>query len=259
MQSVYEVLYGGSPLVASAIHDGHLLRPEVAGLMKLPDDGRLREEDPHTASWTTIAENRIIGLNSRFEVDLNRPRDHAVYRVPEDCWGLDVWREPPPDDLVERSLAGYDAFYAAAHALFSDLEQRYGHFVVFDLHTYNHRRDGPDAPPAPAAGNPEVNVGTGTMNRLRWAKVVKRFMGDLRAHDYMGRSLDVRENVRFRGGQFARWTHEQFPDSGCVLSIEFKKFFMDEWTGEADPTQLTAIRHSLAATIPGVLTALDES
>ena len=41
--------------------------------------------------------------------------------------------------------------------------------VVFDLHTYNHRRNGPDGPPADPAGNPQVNIGTGTMNRDRWA------------------------------------------------------------------------------------------
>ena len=29
---------------------------------------------------------------SRFEADLNRPRDRAVYLTPADAWGHQVWR-----------------------------------------------------------------------------------------------------------------------------------------------------------------------
>jgi hypothetical protein len=94
------------------------------------------------------------------------------------------------------------------------------------------------------------------MDRQKWAAIIDRFKADLSAFDYLGRQLDVRENVKFRGGQFGRWTHENFPDSGCVISIEYKKFFMDEWTGTPDTRQLTAIRDSLQATIPGVLATL---
>jgi hypothetical protein len=47
--------------------------------------------------------------------------------------------------------------------------------VVFDLHTYNHRREGPDTPPAEEVGNPEVNLGTGTMDRRKWAPIIDRF------------------------------------------------------------------------------------
>jgi hypothetical protein len=128
--------------------------------------------------------------------------------------------------------------------------------VVFDLHTYNHRRDGSDGPPADPEQNPEVNLGTGTMDRDQWAGLVDRFMADLSAVDFMGRQLDVRENVKFRGGNFARWIHETFPESGCALSIEFKKCFMDEWTGQPYPNQLDAIQQALVATVPGVLDEL---
>jgi N-formylglutamate deformylase len=253
MEQIWQITYGDGPLVAAAIHDGHGLRPEVAALMALTDAERLREEDPFTGGWTAIAPTRITGTRSRFEVDLNRPPEKAVYRLPEDAWGLHVWQNDLPDDVVERSMANYDGFYHALYDLFSDLQRRYGRFVVYDLHSYNHRRDGPDSPEADPEGNPEVNLGTGSMDRDRWSGLVERFMDDLRQHDYMGRRLDVRENIRFRGGYFARWTHENFPESACVLSIEFKKFFMDEWTGQPDPAHLAAIESALRATIPGVL------
>lgn len=245
-----------SPFVATAIHNGHEVRPEVAELLALDKLARLREEDPFTGQWTSIADTSVVGLRSRFEVDLNRPRERAVYLKPEDAWGLEVWKEDPSSAIVAQSLNQYDAFYAEIHHLFSELERQFGRFVVFDLHTYNHRRDGPEGPPADPELNPEVNVGTGTMNRARWAPVVDRFIGQLRAFDFLGRRLDVRENIKFFGGQFPRWTHQTFPESACAIAIEFKKFFMDEWTGEPDPTQLEMIRLALQSTVPSVLTEL---
>ena len=90
------------------------------------------------------------------------------------------------------------------------------------------------------------------MDRSRWAPVVDRFIVDLRNFDFRGRNLDVRENVKFRGGYFPTWIHEHFGTSVCVLSIEFKKFFMDEWTGSPDPEQLAAITRALKSTVWGV-------
>jgi len=255
---IWKLDQGDGPLVASAIHAGHAVREEVRNIFALDEATQLREEDPFTGQWTTIAGTRLIGLRSRFEVDLNRPREKAVYLEPEDAWGLQVWREKPSPEIVERSLAEYDALYAQVEQVLSDLEQRFGRFVVFDLHTYNHRRAGPRGPIADPALNPEVNVGTGTMDRARWAPIVDRFIADLRAFDFLGRHLDVRENVKFFGGQFPGWIHENFPESGCALAIEFKKFFMDEWTGEQDPArkQVEAIRQALESTVPGVLEEL---
>jgi N-formylglutamate amidohydrolase len=253
---IWQLKEGSSPLVATAIHNGHALREDVAQIMALSEAERLREEDPFTGGWTTVAETQLIGLHSRFEVDLNRPRQKAIYLEPEDAWGLHVWQEKPSPEIVARSMAEYDSFYAEVKRVFTRLEQQFGKFVVFDLHTYNHRRAGPDSPAAASNGNPEVNVGTGTMNRERWAAVIKRFMTDLRDFDFLGRHLDVRENIKFQGGHFGRWIHQTFPESGCALSIEFKKFFMDEWTGQPDPRQLEAIRQALVATIPGVLEVL---
>lgn len=256
MTPIWKLKQGTSPLVATAIHDGHQLRSDVANIMALNALQRLREEDPFTANWVTVADNQLIGTHSRFEVDLNRPREKAVYIQPEDAWGLHVWQETPSMEIVNESLANYDAFYAEAHRLFSELENKFGHFVVYDLHTYNHLRDGADGQPADPEGNPEVNIGTGTMNRDLWGSIVDCFIEELRAFDYLGRQLDVRENIKFKGGQLARWTHENFPNSGCVLSIEFKKFFMDEWTGVPDQPQVEAIRQGLDSTTAAVLQTL---
>ena len=254
--AIWRLNSGEGQLVATAIHDGHELRPEVAELMALSDAERLREEDPFTAEWTSIAPTRVVGTRSRFEVDVNRARARAVYRTPEDAWGLSVWRAEPSDDLVQRSLEEYDEFYASMRELFTELTCAHGRFVVYDLHSYNHRRAGPYEPPADAAGLPQINVGTGTMERRRWAPVVDRFVAELRGFDFPGGPLDVRENVKFRGGNFVSWLHESFPASGCGLAIEVKKFFMDEWTGARDEQLSRALEEALRATVPGVLEEL---
>jgi N-formylglutamate deformylase len=249
---------GNQPLVATAIHHGHQLRKEAAGLMKLDESIRLREEDPHTGEWTFVSDNNIVVNRSRFEVDLNRPREKAVYIEPSDCWGLDVWKARPDDEFIARSLDEYDAFYSQIEQLFKDLQKRFGHFVVFDIHSYNHRRDGASAVAAEPSLNPEVNIGTGTAKREIWSPLVKRFMADLSGFDYLGKHLDVRENVKFSGGHLLRWTHKSFPDSACVLAIEFKKYFMDEWSGERDNDQIVAIGKALSSTVPGVLEELNK-
>lgn len=257
-KTLWKLTVGNSPLVATAIHDGHDTREEIAELLSLDESLRLREEDPFTGEWTAVAETQFVAFRSRFEVDLNRPREKAVYINPQDAWGLQVWKRRPSNDIVQRSLKEYDAFYREMENLFSDLVKKFNRFIVFDLHTYNHRRNGPEGPLSDPEGNPEVNVGTGTMDRNFWAPIVNRFIADLRSFDFLGRNLDVRENVRFRGGNFPRWIHENFPRKGCALAIEFKKFFMDEWTSVPDRRQLASISDALKSTVPGILEELEE-
>lgn len=245
------------PIVATAIHAGHAVDPEIAGAIALADDERLREEDPGTDRFTEIGVTRVIVRRSRFEVDLNRPREGAVYANPEAAWGLRVWRggEAPPEALA-LGRREHDEFYAAMETLLAGFATRFGRFAVYDVHSYNHRRNGPGAPPEDEAENPEINLGTGALGeegRERWAPVVERFVDELRAH-----GLDVRDNVKFQGGHFPRWVAQRFPQSACPLAIEVKKVYMDEWTGRIDDGAVRRIREALAATLTGVAEALAE-
>jgi hypothetical protein len=88
--------------------------------------------------------------------------------------------------------------------------------------------------------------------------VLDRFMHDLREHDFPGGKLDVRENIKFEGGYFAQWVGENYPTTVCNLCIEFKKFFMDEWTGVPVPALLAAITTALESTVSGVLEEVDK-
>ncbi len=254
---IWQIQVGDGPLVAAAIHDGDDVRTELHEHIAISPDDRLREQDPHTGTWTSVAPTRIVAHRSRFEVDLNRPREKAVYQTPEDAWGLRVWKNSLDPQVLERSLNAYDEFYADVYHTLERLVLRHGRVVVFDLHTYNHRRNGPNGEHADPKANPEVNIGTGTMDRQRWAPIVERCMNELGACDFHGRKLDVRENVKFKGGNFSRWIHEKFPTTVCSIAIEFKKFFMDEWTGEHDSDQVHSIEYILREAALGVFEELN--
>ena len=247
---------GEGVLFATALHSGHLMRPELLGRTALSEENRLREEDPWTEQWATVAPNWMIPVRSRFEVDLNRDRNEAVYLQPEDAWNLKVWKNTPTNAMIEHSLEEYDAFYRELEEFLRGMEKHYGRFVVYDLHAYNYRRAGPDRSPADPATHPDINLGTGTMDRKRWAPVVERFLHDIQAYDFPGRRLTVGENVVFKGRHFPHWIHTRFPETGCALAIEVKKFYMDEWTGRANPVLVRAVQDAIASTVPGVVEEL---
>lgn len=251
---------GASPVLATAIHDGHRLRADLEELMAIDEAGRLREEDPFTGRIISDMPNRIVCHRSRFEADLNRPRDGAVYLTPEQAWGLEVWKERPSAGAIARSLAFHDAYYAMLGQMLEDMAARHGRFAVLDIHSYNHRRDGPRARPADPDEAPQINIGTFSMDRGRWSHVVEPFMESLRGFTFRGRAMDVRENVAFQGrGEQTRFVHATFPQVGCAIAVEFKKFFMDEWTGQPDPEALDAMRAMLRATLPVLERSLAEA
>jgi hypothetical protein len=239
---------GRGRVVATAIHDGHDLRPEVADAVVLGSAERLREEDPFTGQAVLDVPAHVVVHRSRFEFDLNRPADGAIYCTPEQCWGLQLWKPGAPDDaLVRRSLDLHADYYRQIGQLLDDIAERHPHFVLLDIHSYNHRRGGPEADPEPQDKAPDINIGTFSMPREHWAFLIDPLMDALREFDFNGRKLDVRENVAFQGkGNQTRFVHERYVERGCAIAVEFKKFFMDEWTGEPDPAELAAMRRFVA-------------
>ena len=212
--------------------------------MKLADLDRLREEDPFTGQAIVDVPTHVIARRSRFEFDLNRGVDGAVYETAEQCWGLDVWHAASLDRaIVERSLQIHAAYYRMLGQLLDEVAAEYPRFVLIDVHSYNHRRDGPDGAPTPQDESPDINIGTFSMPRDQWASLIDPLMQAMSDFDFNGRHLDVRENVAFQGkGEQTRFVHDRYPGKGCAIALEFKKFFMDEWSGEPDPAELAAMR-----------------
>jgi len=199
MDIPWTISMGDSPIVATAIHAGHDVRPEVSRLMAVDSRRRHREEAPYTDAWTEMAANRIVVRASRFEVDFDRPRDKAIYLKPGDAWGIQVWRTPTPREINEESLALYDTFYDQVAVFLRDLIEQHGRIVVLDLQSFCHRRAGPAGRPDPPSLNPDINVGTGAVDPGIWGRLVRGLVRDLRRAEVGRTHLDVRENVKSRG------------------------------------------------------------
>ena len=66
------------PVVATAVHAGHDLRPELAEAMVLDEAERFREEVPYSVRLAAVVPDRVITTRSRFEDALNRTRRVAI-------------------------------------------------------------------------------------------------------------------------------------------------------------------------------------
>jgi N-formylglutamate deformylase len=233
-----------SPIVCTAIHNGHNISLEVLKNIAVPEKTRLKEEDSYTERFTQFSSNTIITRTSRFEIDLNRSKEKCIYLNPQDAWGLKTRKETPSDLVVSQSLEKYHQFYTSVKSHFTNLEKKFGKFFVYDIHSYNHRRKGSEADFDDPILNPEIIIGTNNMSE-KWFPLVDKIQNKLLSFNYFGRSLDVRKNVKFPGGHFSRWIHTNFPDSACCIAIEFKKIWMDEWTGEIYEEKLNKLIEAL--------------
>lgn len=235
--------HGLSPVITTAIHDGHSIRDDLRPYINLSEHERMQEEDPYTAYLADFSDSSIIVHTSRFEVDLNRPRDMAVYTNPEDAWGLKVWKWDLSQEQIRKSCEFYDEFYRQAATLILHVFEKHGYFILLDLHSYNYRRtnayreDPPDL-------NPEINLGTASVDPS-WRRAVDALSDSLSQCSIGKRHPDVRENVKFKGGAFPQWVNRNFGDMGCAITIALKKTFMDEWTGYADIYHLNEIKAAL--------------
>lgn len=249
----WDIVIGDGPVIATAIHDGHAIRESLIPWLASDDGDRRREEDPLTGLLTCVGDVRIRVRCSRFEVDLNRPRNKAISADPADTWDMRVWKDALPRSEIERSLQTWDAWYAMMRTLLDATIARWGCALLIDLHSYNHRRDGERGKVADAAKNPDIELGVTTLDPRRWRDVAARFRNELKRHPLGDKVLDVRENVRFpTGGHFPEWVYAQYGERVCTISPEYKKIFMDEWSGEADIAAIETLRAGLEAAVAAV-------
>jgi len=240
------------PIVCTAIHNGNFVSSEIEKNLGISFSERLREEDAYTEFFTENCGNRIIGKLSRFEVDFNRDREQAIYMNPEDAWGLKVRKKPLSKELQTACLEKYDCFYRQTEKYFSQLLTKHPRIFVFDIHSYNHHRKGPDADYDNPELNPEIILGTKTLPD-HCQQLVKSIWNTIEKGNYFDKTLDVRCNVKFSGGYFSSWVNKKFPDKAYCLSIEFKKIFMNEWTGMLNIDKITRLRKIFEATFPVVI------
>lgn len=218
-----------SPFWVFAIHDGHQVSPQVEPYLGIENADRLREEDPYTASMAELPINQYLVSTSRFQLDINRKKEKAVYLTPDLAWGLNVWKEQPSAVLLEQLYKEHTQAYEKIDAYIQDTIDKYGFFILLDIHSYNAKRPVPDAM-VDTDKDPQINLGT-HYNQPAWRFVIDEFMHSVSGQKLLDEPIDIRENVKFKGGHLAQHILDKFGDKGCVLSVEFRKDFMDEWTG----------------------------
>lgn len=261
-------------ILATAIHNGHAMHPALLEDCGISETERLREEDPYTEAFTMPYSNRLIVYTSRFTVDLNRSPDQAVYLQPQDCWGLPVRKIQPTQELLTELKTGYDQWYFLLESTIKRLLEKHTLLLVLDMHSYNHRRGGSEAEPDPQIKNPDIILGRSNMpvHFYPWVDKLRETI-QTKYPDYLAEqqtlqqkgfcdggcqsvlplqkplspTLDCRIDVKFTGGYLSRWLHHFFPSQVCSISVEFKKIFMDEWSGKLDTRYqdvLSAVFHS---------------
>jgi N-formylglutamate amidohydrolase len=189
------------------------------------------EEDPFTDRFLAPYATAVWTDVSRFEVDLNRPLETAVYLDAGMCWGIVPWKEPLPPDLLERSRQRHAEAMAFLDALADEAVEKFGTAVFLDLHSYNYQRQ--DYVPAwwEDLGKPVINLGTRDTHP-RFRPLLDAMLEEFRTIRWDGRPITVGENVVFKGGYVHGRLQSRHPEHLVCPSIEFKKVFMDERTGE---------------------------
>ncbi|MBS3740580.1 MAG: N-formylglutamate amidohydrolase [Candidatus Cloacimonetes bacterium] len=125
------------------------------------------------------------------------------------------------------------------------VHKRHGYSLLYDLHSFNYQRDQYDD----NKKFPDIIVGTGKIDREKGLPAIKTIIKIMRKFDFMGKRLHVVENSIFPGGNFPYQISNKFPQKCCILSLEFKKFFMNEKTGEPFWEHLYTIKQLLKSTI----------
>ena len=220
------------PYVCAAVHDGHQFRKELWQNCLHTEYERWYEEDPCTKEM--IAEHPVViaGLDSRFEYDLNRAPESAIY---EDAWGKQLWKSPLPLEMKEKSLAKHDAFYDVVEALILKLEEKYEKCIVYDMHSYNWQRWEREVP--------TWNLGTANVDNNRFGTDIEEWRLILEQMPLPnGIKSTSKVNDTFQGnGYFLKFITQKFENT-LVLATEIAKVYCDELDQIIYPEVVNAVK-----------------
>ena len=105
-----------------AVHDGHQFRKELWDNCLHSEYDRWYEEDPETKNMVHSHPIVMAGMDSRFEYDLNRAPESAIYT---DAWGKQLWKKPLSEPMILKSLNKHVNFYKVVNALIMKLEEKF--------------------------------------------------------------------------------------------------------------------------------------
>ncbi len=229
-----------APHVCGAVHDGHQFRQSLWEDCLHTEYERWYEEDPCTKQMVQSHPIVISGCDSRFEYDLNRAPDTAIY---SDAWGKQLWKKPLSDFEKYLSLEKHSNFYKVVHALLEKLQEKYQKVLVFDMHSYNWKRWDREVP--------TWNLGTKNIDNHRFGRMATEWskkLGTIALPYGLPQSSLI--NDTFQGnGYFLKYITTNFKNT-LVLATEIAKVYCDELTGVIYPEVVAAVEQQLKDLIP---------
>ncbi|AUP81405.1 N-formylglutamate amidohydrolase [Flavivirga eckloniae] len=228
------------PYACAAIHDGHQFRKELWKNCTHSAYERWYEEDPETKNMIKSHPIVISGCDSRFEYDLNRPPEEAIF---ETAWGKQLWEEPLTQCTKDKSLRKHTNFYKVVHTLVSKLEKMFGFCTVYDMHSYNWKRWNREVP--------TWNLGTSNVDSDRFGAVIEEWRLSL---SEMVLPNDIKStskiNDTFQGnGYFLKYITKNFKNT-LVLATEIAKIYCGELEGVIYPEVVKTVEKELITRIP---------
>lgn len=238
------------PLMGNVSHAGHRVREELLMKMSISEQERTQEEDVRVDLFAESLPVQIVALDSRYEYDVNRPRERAVYLKPLESWGKRVWEHPPTLDELHFSLAKYDDYHDTLEMVVQALQAAFGSVLVFDLHSYNHQR--------PAQKNrqaelPSFDLVLSAEDRAVHAGTIACLKEELQKVNTPQGPATVKENAVFiKDGAIAARLQPWFPQV-LTLPIEIKKFYVNEFTGALNAAAVASLQQDFRILFPKVL------
>lgn len=232
-----------TPIICTAVHAGHQLRANLVEKCALSAAERLYEEDPFTDQLIQAMPITIVGLDSRYEYDLNRPIANCIYTT---AWGKQVWRKKLTAKERNDSGEKHRGFYRVLDALVGKLEAQFGATLMFDVHSYNFLRR--------TDATPTFNLGTEQIDHDRWRSMVNLTLDKLNKVELSNLPVVACENGVFYGrGYMIAHINSRFQNT-LVLPIEVKKIFMDELTGDIYPLVMQALTQQFKSSLVDIAT-----
>ena len=221
--------------VCGAVHNGHQFRKELWDNCLHTEYERWFEEDPETKEMVKSNPIVIAGCDSRFEYDLNRAPETAIY---EDAWGKKLWKNPLPKNQKIKSLQKHTNFYKVVHALIAKLEKKFGVCIVYDMHSYNWKRWTREVP--------TWNLGTGNIDNNRFGNEIESWRAILEKTPLPSNIKSTSLiNDTFQGnGYFLKYITQNFNNT-LVLATEIAKIYCDELAQIMYPEVVAAVEKYL--------------
>ncbi len=228
------------PYACAAIHDGHQFRKELWENCIHTEYERWYEEDPETKNMIKSHSIVLAGCDSRFEYDLNRDPENAVF---DTAWGKQLWSKPLSEKMKDKSLRKHTNFYKIVHTLVNKLESKFGFCTIYDMHSYNWKRWDREVP--------TWNLGTSNVDNTRFGDVIdswRQSLSEIKLPNNIKSTAKI--NDTFLGnGYFLKYITNNFKNS-LVLATEIAKVYCDEYEQIVYPEVVKAVEKDLITRIP---------